>query len=179
MKHRRSEAFTIVELLIVIVVIGILAAIVAVSYEGVQDRARATVVISGIKDVENAFGSLASEQGATTWWGDKTFTGNNNPKIPEIIANHTTSDFYKYLQQVPTNTAGMNLVWNYDNDGDNRDPATCDTEWTGVVLAISGMPANISKQVDASMDDGNSNCGRVRYTSNTLIYDLSFTQTMQ
>lgn len=182
MKHSRTfreGAFTIVELLIVIVVIGILAAIVAVSYAGVQERARATVIISGIKDVENAFGSLASEQGATTWWNDHYFTGNNNPLIPDIIANHTSSDFYKYIQQVPTNTSGMTLTWNYDNDGDTRDPATCDTSWSGVVLAVGGVPPTVSQQVDRSIDDGNSTCGRVRISGTTLIYDLSFSQTMQ
>lgn len=41
MKQRaRQEGFTIVELLIVIVVIGILAAITIVAYNGIQERAR-------------------------------------------------------------------------------------------------------------------------------------------
>ncbi len=38
--NKRTKGFTIVELLIVIVVIGILAAIVIVAYNGVQQRAR-------------------------------------------------------------------------------------------------------------------------------------------
>lgn len=42
--HRR-EGFTIVELLIVIVVIAILAAISIVSYTGIQQRANNTVTI--------------------------------------------------------------------------------------------------------------------------------------
>ena len=40
--HRPSSAFTIVELLIVIVVIAILAAITIVAFNGIQDRARAS-----------------------------------------------------------------------------------------------------------------------------------------
>jgi prepilin-type N-terminal cleavage/methylation domain-containing protein len=42
------RGFTIVELLIVIVVIGILAAIVIVAYNGVQQRARNTQAVTGV-----------------------------------------------------------------------------------------------------------------------------------
>ena len=53
-----SKAFTIVELLIVIVVIGILAAIVIVAYNGVQSRARTAGLQAdmnaAVKTVENA-----------------------------------------------------------------------------------------------------------------------------
>lgn len=43
------RGFTIVELLIVIVVIGILAAIVIVAFNGIQDRAKVTSISSGLK----------------------------------------------------------------------------------------------------------------------------------
>jgi type II secretion system protein G len=42
LKKARSSGFTIVELLIVIVVIGILAALVVVTYNGIQQKARDT-----------------------------------------------------------------------------------------------------------------------------------------
>jgi len=40
--RKQEDGFTIVELLIVIVIIGILAALVIVAYTGIQNRARAT-----------------------------------------------------------------------------------------------------------------------------------------
>ena len=46
---RKQTGFTIVELLIVIVVIGILAAITIVAYNGVQQRANNTAKISAVK----------------------------------------------------------------------------------------------------------------------------------
>jgi prepilin-type N-terminal cleavage/methylation domain-containing protein len=45
---KKQTGFTIVELLIVIVVIGILAAITIVAYNGIQERARATTVSSAL-----------------------------------------------------------------------------------------------------------------------------------
>jgi general secretion pathway protein G len=44
----RQRGFTIVELLIVIVVIAILAAITIIAFNGIQDRARSTAVISDL-----------------------------------------------------------------------------------------------------------------------------------
>lgn len=46
----RQRGFTIVELLIVIVVIGILAAITIVAYNGIQQRARNIQTVSAAKD---------------------------------------------------------------------------------------------------------------------------------
>lgn len=48
MKKQTQQGFTIVELLIVIVVIGILAAITIVAYNGIQERARATSVSTAL-----------------------------------------------------------------------------------------------------------------------------------
>lgn len=47
-KRKGTRAFTIVELLIVVVVIAILAAITLVTYNGIQQRARNAQVVSGV-----------------------------------------------------------------------------------------------------------------------------------
>ena len=60
--HKTKSGFTIVELLIVIVVIGILAAITIVAYNGIQDRAHNTAVQSDL----NAFAKkIATESAAS------------------------------------------------------------------------------------------------------------------
>lgn len=48
---KNSKGFTIVELLIVIVVIGILAAITIVSYTGIQSKARTAASVSTVDQV--------------------------------------------------------------------------------------------------------------------------------
>ncbi len=52
-----QSGFTIVELLIVIVVIGILAAITIVAYNGIQGRARVAAVTSALTQAEKKFGT--------------------------------------------------------------------------------------------------------------------------
>ncbi|MDK2899102.1 MAG: hypothetical protein PWQ10_289 [Patescibacteria group bacterium] len=51
----KQNAFTIVELLVVIVVIGILASIVTVSYIGITAKANATVLISDLTNARDQF----------------------------------------------------------------------------------------------------------------------------
>lgn len=61
---KSSKGFTIVELLIVIVVIGILAAIVIVAFNGVQNRAKATAGETLAKDIVKKLESYNSVNGA-------------------------------------------------------------------------------------------------------------------
>lgn len=84
MKHR-SGGFTIVELLIVIVVIGILAAIVIVAYNGIQDRARDAQRKSDIASVQKKielYNAQNEEYPKTT----------NNPKSNWKAADVRTDD---------------------------------------------------------------------------------------
>lgn len=51
-RHTKQKGFTIVELLIVIVVIGILAAITTVAYNGIQNRARTATIKSDLSQAD-------------------------------------------------------------------------------------------------------------------------------
>lgn len=61
--QRKSTGFTIVELLIVIVVIGILAAITIVAYNGVQAKARDSARIAKVKSISKAIELYHADNG--------------------------------------------------------------------------------------------------------------------
>ena len=63
--YNSSPAFTIVELLIVIVVIAILAAITIVAYNGIQDRARASAASSALSNAVKKIKYWQAEQDTT------------------------------------------------------------------------------------------------------------------
>ena len=62
--HRKQQGFTIVELLIVIVVIGILAALVVTTFTGIQQKARDTERQTDIKAVHGQLEAYYAQNGA-------------------------------------------------------------------------------------------------------------------
>ena len=63
-KHKQQKGFTIVELLIVVVVIGILAAIVTVAYTGITQKAYNTKVVAGANAYLKAFSLYKAAYGS-------------------------------------------------------------------------------------------------------------------
>jgi len=110
---RKNSGFTIVELLVVIVVIGILAAITVVSYTGVTSRAKIAVIQS---DLSNSADQLRIYQASYGSY-PTTLDSNNCPSAPTVdttlCLKASPNNTYTYTSDgttfslIETNTSGM------------------------------------------------------------------------
>lgn len=114
-----KQGFTIVELLIVIVVIGILAAITIVAFNGVQTKAKQARVKSDVSNYTKAItiarnntGKVLKDITGTTWSiGDcdvnSQNTANTEPK--NLDKNHVCWSRYRDNLDKISTASGMNL----------------------------------------------------------------------
>jgi len=107
----KDHGFTLVELLIVIVIIAILAAITIVTYNGIQGRGRDSARNQALQQIENALAMYYAENGQYPTSGGSTISG--------ITSWNTTADaswntlaaaLQPYMSPLPTDpTATQNV----------------------------------------------------------------------
>lgn len=101
LKYKQSSGFTIVELLIVVVVIGILAAITIVAYNGVQTRSRDSQRDTDLANIQKALelyyadnGTYPSGGGSTSINGSWSTTADSSwPNLANTVAPNYVSAF--------------------------------------------------------------------------------------
>ncbi|MES2876765.1 MAG: type II secretion system protein [Patescibacteria group bacterium] len=154
-RGQNKQGFTIVELLIVIVVIGILAAITMVAYNGIQGSARFAAYRSDIQSINKAILLYYAENGyypgsaaGSCATNQSTGTGNFIPgtpalaptyiqKIPDVINFSGGQNYYAYcyttngadykiMRLVP---GGATLPANETTNNPNIDPVRPTRAW--------------------------------------------------
>lgn len=160
-----QRGFTIVELLIVIVVIGILASITVVSYNGIQKRAQNSAIMLEFRAWKQAFALYKASMGGYPAMPDNTHyclgTGFPNGKCRDYLANNTNTyteadsvGLMNQLRQViqipsapkyPVNgTVGPYVTFNQSNNG-----------FVGMTIVLHGTSTECPNQTNYIWDDGN------------------------
>lgn len=87
---KRQTGFTIVELLIVIVIIGILATITIIAYNGIQSRARVSSVQSTLESVNKTILNYYAINGSYPYQGSvgTCLTKGDTSVVPNLIPDY-------------------------------------------------------------------------------------------
>lgn len=149
---RKQSGFTIVELLIVIVVIGILAALVLVTFSGVQQKARNTERTTDIKAVASHLETYNAEKGYYPEVGDMNTASFLSTELkgldPASTCDPKATGTNNDVKNPPCNFTQTALTTNgqyYYNPSpancDNGDPTTQCTSFTLSYYTENGSAA--------------------------------------
>jgi len=147
--RRAKEAFTLIELLIAIVVVGVMGSIAVPAIQKVVRNARATSFAHDIKVFAQAGAQYSLESG---WWVEDTTTG----KFPEELTGYISPQ--KFGLGSPLGGA-----WDFESFDEGNFASA-----VGVVDPSAGD--NVFAIVDKRIDDGDLNTGFFQKTSNKRYY---------
>lgn len=92
----RQQGFTLIELLIVIVVLGVVAAIVVASVAGITDRGNESACKTDVQAVTNAEMAYYAAQGATAAFSSAATV--KSDLVPEFLRSWPTATTITYRQ---------------------------------------------------------------------------------
>lgn len=144
---KKSKGFTLVELLIVIIIIGILAGMMMLATGSATDKAEATKVVSNLRNIK---------AGCVMYYADHNAWPGTVAKIS------SSADLYKYLDQKPDDAYGLEKA--ADGLYVKVDLSTLKQDGTGV----QGKLKDIAK--DSALHSSASSADSTVYQSGTVVY---------
>ncbi len=148
-----QKGFTLLELLVVVVIIGIIAAIAIPQYSSFRNSSFAASAASDLKGFRLAFESYAAENG--------DFPNDSHIVLPPGTGIDNLIDNTHWLATTPV---GGNYNW----EGPDGYP------YAGVAILGATADSSTMAKLDAMLDDGNLASGSFRITPNgrhTYIFD--------
>lgn len=150
------RGFTLVEIMVVVVIIGLLAAIGMPTFRQVTMRSKATALVNDIRQFTTALQTYNHQNGR---WPAETNPG----EIPTEMVGAISPNFTK-----PTPLGGQ-----FDWDADVS-PGGISAKAAITVATANGFTltddAGLVELVDSMMDDGNLTTGLVQYNAGSLVF---------
>lgn len=149
--EKAAHGFTLVEIMIVVVIIGLLAAIAIPAFQKLRTKSQITAFANDLRIGRDGFDSYAMENGR---WPPDGISG-----LPAEIDGYVSDTRFSG----PTPLGGN---WDWDNGQFGFTAG----------LSVISPTANVTtmRQLDQSIDDGNLATGNFRARSNGYIYVLEF-----
>ncbi|HET7535800.1 MAG TPA: prepilin-type N-terminal cleavage/methylation domain-containing protein [Candidatus Didemnitutus sp.] len=145
--RRRARGFTLVEIMVVVVIIGLLAAIAIPAFQRVREKARLTRVANDLRVFAQAFDTYVMEQGS---WPADVSPG----VIPAELVGRLPITFTQ-----PTPLGGQ---YEWDNEPGLK---------SITLYNLNASVAMVTK-LDKMIDDGNPNTGNFQYNGSEWHYLL-------
>ena len=164
----KKEGFTIVELLIVIVVIAILAAISIVAYNGIQARATFTKQVAEVDRIGKAIQLWTAENGKSMGQSGSGYNGEGYGNINVATGAYPSPSLENLLRQSGYLSGPLDVNSSY-----MLTPCTSWTETKWVVLTIMNPtpPTTVSQQLSGT---GCANWAITAYTDPNGTYKRNF-----
>ena len=121
-RMRNRKGFTLIELMVVVAIIGILAAIAIPMYRTQQTKARISEVVRACNTIASALGDYHNEEDNWTFGADLGATGIYNTLGVAVIRNEDDAD--AYCDDIAVATGTGNITATLINCGDSTDGET-------------------------------------------------------
>ena len=149
--RRHPAAFTLVEIMVVVVIIGLLAAIAIPAFQRVQQSSQNSRFISDLRTFAQGFETYATKNGG---WPPNAGTG--------VVPVGMSGEIKDAAWTTGKNSVGGRWNWDFNNNG-----ITASISCVNVTVTDAQMTA-----IDAKIDDGDLTTGHFQKVNGRFMYIL-------